>query len=350
MKVAVIGCGAWGQNIIRNFAQLGVLAGVCDADKAKVKSLAQRYNVPALSLDEILTAPHIEGVAIVTHSYTHFDIAKKCLIAGKHVFVEKPLTMDSGDAFQLEALAKKHRRVLMVGHLLRYHPAFLQVLKIVQDGRIGSIRRVISNRLNMGQIRQQETVLWDLAPHDLSMILALVNGAPSVIHARGSHLPESRIMEAASCHLQFPNGVEATINLAWAHPIKEHKLVVIGDKGMIVFDDTQDWGKKVQIFDHVLQDHMDYAHFTPGNSHAVMVEVGEPLRNECQHFLDCIQNHATPITHAADAAQVVAIIEACHESIEENCSLYYGQDKEAYTTLGSALGSDSFVNSGMMIH
>lgn len=351
MKIAVIGCGAWGRNIIRNFAELGVLAGVCDLDMEKTKVHAQNHNTSALTIDEILSDKSIDGVAIITHSYTHFDIAQRCLKAGKHVFVEKPLTMDSGHAFQLEALAKKHNRVLMVGHLLRYHPAFIQVAKQVHEGRIGSIRRIVSNRLNIGNIRSNETVLWDLAPHDLSMVMALVDSSPTLIYARGSYLPESKIMEAASCQLQFRNGVEAIINLSWVNPVKEHKLIVIGDKGMIVFDDTQDWGNKVQIFDHVLHDQEDYAEIIPGKAHPVMVNVGEPLREECQHFLDCIKNHETPLTHAADAAQVIAIIEACHESIEENCSLHYGYDNNE-NFLAPLLDSESMDKSvlGMRIH
>ncbi len=352
MKIAVIGCGAWGQNIIRNFAHLGVLSSVCDSDSEKAKALAQRHGVAALSIDEVLADTTIEGVAIVTHSFTHFEIAKKCLTAGKHVLVEKPLTMDSGHAFELQALAKKHNRVLMVGHLLRYHPAFIQTLKLVREGRIGSLRRIISNRLNVGQIRKNETVLWDLAPHDLSMVVALAQSTPSVIHAHGSFLPESMAMEAATCHLQFCNGVEATINVAWVNPVKEHKLVVVGDKGMIVFDDTQDWGNKVQIFDHVLCDQPDYAILTSGKAQSVMLEVGEPLRNECQHFIDCILQKETPLTHGADALQVVAIIEACHESIEENCSLSYGYDNEYKLALDTLFDSNSLSRTipGMIIH
>ncbi|HXF90842.1 MAG TPA: Gfo/Idh/MocA family oxidoreductase, partial [Candidatus Nitrosotenuis sp.] len=193
MKIAVIGCGSWGQNIIRNFAELGVLAGVCDLDMDKARLQADRHQTFALSLNDILTDSTIDGVAIVTHAYTHFEIAKDCLNAGKHVFVEKPLTMHSGEAFQLEVLAKKNRRVLMVGHLLRYHPAFIQLLKIVQEDRLGTIRRIISNRLNAGRIRHQETVLWDLAPHDLSMVMALAKSTPKSIQAQASALPESKI-------------------------------------------------------------------------------------------------------------------------------------------------------------
>jgi UDP-2-acetamido-3-amino-2,3-dideoxy-glucuronate N-acetyltransferase len=323
MKIAVIGCGAWGQNIIRNFAELGVLAGVCDLDFEKSKSHAEKYHVPALCVNDILNDSSIDGVAIITHSHTHFDIAKQCLKAGKHVFVEKPLTLHSGEAFELAALAKKLKRVLMVGHLLRYHPAFIQLLKSVAEGKLGKVRRIISNRLNVGRIRPQETVLWDLVPHDLSMIMAIAGDHPDYIYAHGNKLPNSSIMDAASCQINFAQGIETTINVSWVNPVKEHKLVVIGTKGMMVFDDTQAWGQKLQLFNHQLDNHMSTPEFILGTSQSVMVNVAEPLKAECQHFLDCIREGLTPLTHAADAAQNVAIIEACHLSIDQGRPLKY---------------------------
>ncbi|MCB2106830.1 MAG: Gfo/Idh/MocA family oxidoreductase [Rhodobacteraceae bacterium] len=314
--VAVIGCGQWGKNHIRNFARLGALRAVWDADTERAAALAKEFGVAAIPLDKIVADASISGVCVASPPITHFDVASACLKAGKHVFVEKPIALDVKDAVALEKLAKDAGRTLMVGHLLHYHPAFLTLLQMVRDGKLGKLQYLYSNRLNLGRIRQEENALWSFAPHDISMILALVGSTPSRVHAVGGRFLHKSIADVTTTELEFPGGEQAHIFVSWLHPFKEQKLVVIGDGGMAVFDDGQPWDSKLLLYPHEIK--WVGGAPSPAKAAAVKVDVAEaePLGLECQHFLDCIANGTPPRTDGAEATRVLRVLTAAQTSME----------------------------------
>ena len=239
-SVAVIGCGYWGRNLVRVFQEIGALAAVCDADANLAAQFADQYSVPALSLGDLLADDAIQAVAIAAPAAAHADLAGQALHAGKHVFVEKPIALRATDAEELIAVAAQGDRVLMVGHLLQYHPAFLALRELIGNGRLGRLQYIYSNRLNLGKIRREENVFWSFAPHDISMILALTGEMPSAVTAKGASYLHEVIADVTNTYMSFPSGVNAHIFVSWLHPCKDQKLVVVGSEGMAVFDDTRE--------------------------------------------------------------------------------------------------------------
>jgi predicted dehydrogenase len=304
----VIGCGAWGQNLVRCFAELGCLSAIADHHAAVVEMVASRYGSRALSFEQILAEPSIQAVAIATQPSTHHHLAKRALLAGKHVFVEKPLALELKHAEELTALARRLERRLMVGHILQYHPAIAKLQTLIASGAIGRILRLQATRMNLGTIRREEDVLWCLGPHDVSVILALVGTEPSEVHAVGGYHLRKTIADAVTLHLSFPEGEQAQVNLSWLHPVKEHRLTVIGSDAMIVFDDGAPWERKLLLYPHVV----DVAGDKPAAIRAellpITVEEHEPLKLECQHFLDCIAQRREPRTNGAEGLRVMQVL------------------------------------------
>lgn len=294
VKIGVIGCGWWGKNLVRNFAELGVLAAICDSNVETTKKLSELHKVPSLSLDEMISNNDIQGVAVAAPAAQHAEIAKKLLKAGKHVFVEKPLALHIHEAQELCDLAHQTKQVLMVGHLLQYHTAFLELKRLVHEGRLGKLQYIYSNRLNLGKFRNEENILWSFAPHDISMILSLVGDLPENVFAVGSHYLSPHIADITNTHLSFRNGVNAHIFVSWLHPYKEQKLVIVGDRGMAVFDDGQAWEDKLQLYPH--QINWVNGIPNPAKAEAIRIQVPkeEPLRLECQHFVDSITQNKKP--------------------------------------------------------
>ena len=244
-RVAVIGCGAWGRNLVRAHASLGSLVAVVDADPGMAAAQAELYGVAARTVEEVLADPEIDAVVIAAPAIAHAELARRVVAAGKHVFVEKPLALTVPDAEAVVAEAEAAGVVLMVGHLLQYHPAFLALRDLVAEGRLGELRYLYSNRLNLGRIRQEENSLWSFAPHDLSMLLALVGEEPDEVTATGGYFLHPDIADVTTTHLSFPSGPQAHVFVSWLHPFKEQRLVVVGSDAMAVFDDTQDWAEKL---------------------------------------------------------------------------------------------------------
>ncbi len=313
--VAVIGCGAWGKNLVRNFAELGVLAAVADADADRAAQLAGQHGARALSVDDILADPAIAGVAIAAPAARHAELARAALMAGKDVFVEKPLALDMADAEFLRRLAAERGRVLMVGHLLQYHEAFRTLKRLVAEDRLGKLQYVYSNRLNLGKIRTEENILWSFAPHDISMILALVGAEPVEVSAVGANYLHRYIADVTTTHLTFPGGVHAHVFVNWLHPFKEQKLVVVGDKGMAVFDDGQDWASKLMLYPQPVQWQDGVPRAAAAKGEPVALEAKEPLAEECRHFLDCIATRAQPITDGAEGLRVLKVLQAADDSM-----------------------------------
>lgn len=315
-RVAMVGCGYWGRNLVRNFAALGGLAAVSDHDRDTAGRHAEEFGVPAKSFAELLADTSIDAVGLATPAEQHFAMAAEALDAGKHVFVEKPLALTVGEAESLRRKAADAGQILMVGHLLQYHPAFLRLKQLVHDGALGRLQYIYSNRLNLGKIRREENILWSFAPHDISMILGLVGEEPSAVLATGSNHLHDRIADVTTTHLRFQGGVNAHIFVSWLHPFKEQKLVVVGDRQMAVFDDGQPWESKLVLYPHQIEWREGRPEPQKAAAEPVPLEPDEPLKLECQHFLDCVEQRSTPRTDGSEGVRVLRVLQSAEASIE----------------------------------
>ncbi len=315
-RVAVVGCGYWGRNLVRNYYELGALAAVVDLDQQLAREQAKLYGVAALSFGDALSGAEVDAVAIAAPAETHAALAVEALAFGKHVFVEKPLALHLEDGAKVVERAAEAGRVLMVGHLLQYHPGFLQLKRLIDGGEIGRLRYIYSNRLNFGKIRREENVFWSFAPHDISMILALVGERHERVQALGSCYLHKTVADVTTTHLMFPSGIHAHVFVSWLHPFKEQKLVVIGDSGMAVFDDGQPWSGKLIVYPH----HIDWVNGLPrpAKAEGIPMELDEvePLKVECEHFLDCITRGERPRTDGAEGLRVLEVLETAERSMQ----------------------------------
>ena len=316
VKVAVIGAGYWGKNLIRNFNDLGALSAICESDPAQLEAFHEKY--PAAKslrlLDEALSDDGIDAICISTPAETHYNIVRRGLMADKHVFVEKPLCLEAQQGQELVELAEEKGLVLMVGHLLHYHPVVVKLKKLINDGDLGRLQYIYSNRLNLGKIRTEENILWSFAPHDISLLLSFTGQKPQSVTALGSNFLNKSNADVTVSTFSFPSGVSAHIFVSWLHPFKEQMLVIVGDRSMAVFDDTapQD---KLLLFPHSImwKDGMPI----PDKKEAVVVdyEKTEPLREECAHFLQCVADGKTPLTDGREGLAVLEVLAACQQSM-----------------------------------
>lgn len=314
----LLGCGAWGRNIARVMAELGALALICDSDEARGRAIAKELDVEfATDRAAALARGDIAAVAIATPAVIHAEMALAALDAGKHVYVEKPIALSLSDAYAMAAKAREKSRVLMVGHLLQYHPVFVKLLAMVREGALGKLQYVYSNRLNQGRIRTEENALWSLAPHDFSMILALAGESPSRVSAAGQAAVQPALADLATVNLAFPSGLKAHVFCSWLNPYKEHRLAVAGERAMAVFDDTAShWDDKLVLYRHCVKWNGEIPEFVKGAGEKIAVEKGEPLRAEMQHFLDCVAGKHTPRTDAAEATHVLEVLAAAERALD----------------------------------
>ena len=327
LKVAVIGCGHWGKNLVRNFADLGVLKYVCDSDPLIAYEIAKQYNVETKSLKDILLGD-VSGVVIAAPAQHHSKIVKSSLEAEKHVFVEKPISLNVLEAEELCDLAKLNNKILMVGHLLQYHPAFLKLKELVDKGKLGKLQYIYSNRLNLGKFRSEENILWSFAPHDISMILSLIGSTPEKVVATGTAHLSKNIHDVTITHLTFKNNVQAHVYVSWLHPFKEQKLVVVGERGMAVFDDGLDWSMKLKLYPHKVKWVNGFPEPLKAEVEALSLESKEPLRTECEHFLDCIQKNKRPRTDGNEGLNVLKVLDASQRSLVGGTTIYLENNKE----------------------
>jgi predicted dehydrogenase len=316
-KVAVVGCGYWGKNLVRNMQALGALHSVVEmapANQAIARTLAPQARIHA-RLEEALQDGELAGVLIATPAETHYALARQALEAGKDVFVEKPLTLDVPSSRELVALARRSGRVLMVGHLLEYHPALLKLQELIAAGELGKVYYIISNRLNLGKVRTEENALWSFAPHDIAVILRLVGRMPFEVVATGGCYLQPQVADVSVTHLLFDNGVRAHIFVSWLHPFKEQRLVVIGSQKMASYDDV---AKELILHDQ----HVDWKAGQPvpvkGAGVKVAFAAQEPLENECRHFLECIRERKTPRTDGENGVRVLQVLRAAQHSLASN--------------------------------
>lgn len=317
LKVSVIGCGYWGKNLVRNFSQLGVLSSVCDLNESAAAKMSAEYAVPVLSLEQVLSSD-VDAVIIAVPPDLHFDLAEQALLAGKHVFVEKPLALAVHDAEHLTKLAQSKQRILMVGHILQYHPAFLELKQIISQGTLGELQYIYSNRLNLGKFRKEENILWNVAPHDISMILSIAQELPEWVFSSGHCHLNPNIQDVSVTNLAFKSGLQAHIFVSWLHPFKEQKLVVIGDSGMAVFDDGLPWNEKLKIYPNQVQWVNGIPQEEKSAGMNLILDEAEPLKLECKHFLDCIINSVVPKTDGHEGSRVLKVLAATQESLATN--------------------------------
>jgi UDP-2-acetamido-3-amino-2,3-dideoxy-glucuronate N-acetyltransferase len=317
VRIAAVGTGYWGKNILRNLADLNTLAAIVDPDTKTVRELQAKFGGRSAEWDEVLADKTIDAVAIAAPAAMHFRLAAAALRAGKHVFVEKPLSLALHEAEQLVATAEKMDRRLMVGHLLQYHSAFLKLKELVREGRLGRIQYLYSNRLNLGKIRREEDILWSFAPHDISMILAIVGEEPTSVEAVGSYHLHENIADVTTTHLSFPGGERGHVFVSWLHPFKEQKLVVVGTEGMAVFDDSEPWERKLILFEHRVswKDGLPVPH--KAAEIPVPLDQCEPLRAECEHFVQSIATGATPRTDGREGLRVLKVLTRASASLQK---------------------------------
>jgi len=316
--IAAAGCGHWGKNLVRNLDALGVLTAICETSEDRLAFCKQNY--PDINLysdfSSLLEDSRVEAVVIATPATSHYTLVKEAILAGRDVMVEKPIALNYREGEELVSLAEDKGRILMMGHILLYHPAVVKLKQMVDDGELGKINYISSNRLNLGKIRTEENILWSFAPHDISVILHLLNEMPDSVSASGGSYLNPDVADVTTSLLSFPSGVRSHIFVSWLHPYKEQKLVIVGDKKMALFDDVNA-DHKLFLYEHKI-DWVDRAP-VPRREEAkpVDIEHAEPLRAECEHFIECIQSRKAPKSDGVEGLRVLKILEACQSSLEE---------------------------------
>ncbi|MFB3887067.1 MAG: Gfo/Idh/MocA family protein [Thermodesulfobacteriota bacterium] len=325
MKIAVIGCGYWGPNLVRNYIQSNKIQGLicCDLDPKRLERMKNLYPSVEILSDyrELLQMTDLDAVAIATPVKTHHPIAKEFLSQGKHVFIEKPLTHSYDAALELVKLAEEKQRVLMVGHTFEYTAAVNKIKEIVERGDLGRILYISSIRVNLGLFQPDINVVWDLAPHDISIILYILGEMPTSVNSQGKAHFRPGIEDVATTTLNFKNGTIAFLHSSWLDPNKIRRITIVGTRKMLVYDDI-DPQEKIKIFDkgvEVPPYYDTYAEFQfsyrYGDIHSPRIEDFEPLKRECEHFIACIQGGRSPLSDGYSGLRVVSILEAANKSL-----------------------------------
>ncbi|HHT9151849.1 MAG TPA: Gfo/Idh/MocA family oxidoreductase, partial [Candidatus Wujingus californicus] len=314
--IGLIGLGYWGKNILRNLFELGVLHTAGDLSSQIISERKKEFHGVnyITKFEEMLNNKDIKAVAIATPAATHYEYVKQALLAGKDVFVEKPLALTVKEGQEIVDIASKRKRVLMVGHILLYHPAVIKLKKVIASGVLGKVEYIYSNRLNIGKLRTEENILWSFAPHDISVIITLLEEEPASVKAFGGDYLNKGIYDTTMTTLEFKNGVKGHIFVSWLHPYKEQKLIVVGSKAMAVFDDVSK--EKLFLYPHKIEwkdgkipiaQKVDYE--------IIPVEDGEPLKLELQHFIDCVLQRKMPKTDGNEGLRVLKVLEQAENAL-----------------------------------
>jgi len=324
LGLAVIGCGKWGMNHVRTAARVAgkQFVAVCDTREENLAAAmqaapsAKRY----FSVEEICADPAVTAVVIATPADTHYRVTKQCLESGKDVLVEKPLALFSHQAEELKAIAASRGLILMVGHLLLYHPAIRKIKELVDSGAVGNLQYIYSNRLNLGTVRSEENILWSFAPHDISVLQYLIGEAPVQVSAHGGVFLQPGIQDVTLTILKYARNIQAHIHVSWLHPFKEHRLVVIGDKSMLVFEDSRA-ENKLLLYPKGIDRVNGKLQKRESDFQPVPYDSVEPLVEELNHFIDCVSNRSEPLTHVSSGIDVLKILEKAQASMEKNTSV-----------------------------
>jgi len=330
MNVGLIGAGYWGPNLARVFSELpgSKLRTICDKRKDRLSTI--KVSFPNVKVTEdyttLLNDPELEAVAIATEAQHHYQIAKECLLSGKNVLVEKPLALKSEECKDLIDIAKRKNCILMVGHLLEYHPAVRKLKELIDNGELGKVYYIYSQRVNLGEIRRYENALWSFGPHDISVILYLLGEEPESMNARGESYLQENIEDVVFLNLHFKDKKMAQIHISWLDPHKIRKITIVGSKKMVVFDDMES-SEKIRIYDKGADSPGKYASYGDsitlriGDIIIPKIDMKEPLKIECQHFLECVKNNKNPLTDGADGLRVVRVLEAAQKSMQKDGAL-----------------------------
>jgi len=319
ISVCVIGCGHWGKNLARNFHNIGHLYGLCDTHQARFEQLAAQYPQARrfYRFEDVLADPGVQAVAISTPAELHTSMGIAALQAGKDTFVEKPLALNPEDGLEMLHIANRAKRILMVGHLLLYHPAIRLIHQLLISDELGRLEYIYSNRLSMGKIRREENALWSFAPHDISVVLMLMGQLPLQVTAVGGAYLQPNIADVTVSNLLFERGARAHIFVSWLHPYKEQRLVVIGSKKMLVFEDTRPTDKLV-LFDKQVEWAHGMIEVAQPKGVPLTFDASEPLRLECEHFIHCVRTRQKPLTSAEEGLRVLQVLQACQRSLQLN--------------------------------
>lgn len=348
-NIAVIGAGYWGINLVRNFDQLGALRVVCESSPERQAEIRQKHPNAKIITDaaDVWRDVSIPAVVIATPAATHYAIVKEALQAGKDVFVEKPLALRRQEGEELVQLAKAQNRILMVGHILQFHPAVRKLKQLVDQGALGRIQYIYSNRLNIGKIRTEENILWSFAPHDISVMLMLLGEQPVTVAAQGGSYLNDQLPDVTMTALSFASGVRGHIFVSWLHPFKEQRLVVVGEKKMVVFNDASATEKLV-AYAHAVEwiDRKPVA--KKADAEIIPLAADEPLKLECAHFLECVATRQTPRTDGREGLAVLSVLDACQQSLDKggasvslaaaSSSTKYSAHESAYVDQPSEVG------------
>jgi predicted dehydrogenase len=339
VTIGVIGYGYWGPNLVRNFAALPEvrIKTVCDIDPAALDRL--RENHPGTEIatdsDEVFQDEEIDAVVIALPAELHGEFAKQAIVSGKHVFVEKPLAMSSAEAEELAGLVSETGQILLVGHLLVYHPAVEHLKKLIDLGELGQIYYLYSQRVNLGIVRTRENALWSLGPHDISVLLYLLDESPCSVSAIGASYVQEGIEDTVFVHLKFSERKMAHLHVSWLDPHRLRRITVVGRKKMAVFDDIEPM-EKIKIFDRGIDNPMPYTSYGEalavrfGDINIPYIKMAEPLKLECHHFVDCIARGEQPKTDVFQGLEVVRVLEAAQQSLKEGgAEIFLGEPNES---------------------
>lgn len=315
-KIGVVGAGAWGRNVIRVFYELGALGAVADDDARSREAMRALYPQAEVyaNASELIADPALSAVAVAAPSVYHHPLGCQALSAGKDLYVEKPMALSYAQGLELAQLAERKNKILMVGHILEYHPAVLAIEKLIQNGTLGKLFYIYSSRLNLGRVRQEENILWSFAPHDLAVIIRLLGEMPLFVSCTGGNYLTPNVADVTLTSLIFPSGARGHLFVSWLHPYKEQKLIVVGSKKMVIFDDVAKAGK-LKLLDR----HIEWESGKPlaktGTEETVDFPQDEPLKLELRHFIDRIIDRKEPLTSGRRALSVLRILEASQHSM-----------------------------------
>lgn len=330
-NLALIGVGYWGKNLARNFHKLGSLHTICDIDETKIKQYCSQYTDVNFetSLKSVLENPEITKVAIAAPTNFHYDIASEAIKHGKDVFVEKAMCLNSAQALKLAQLADEYEAILMVGHILQYHPCINYLKEMIDDGKLGTIHHLTFSRLNFGSMGEEKSAMWAFAPHDVSVLLRLCDHyTPSVVQCRNKSFFSKNHLDQSWIHLDFLENVSADIHVNWVNPFPERKLTIIGSEGTAIFDDLKGWGEKITFWKNSVLLESGKLVFNQNAAESMPVEPKEPLHEECKHFLKCCHDRTQPISNGWEGFNVMRILGVAQKSAQLNQSLVVDQKEQ----------------------
>jgi len=312
MTIALIGLGNWGKNHLRVLKKLNLLAGVYEINP-KIKNSKKYSNIVFFNKKEdIAINEKIKAVIISTPAETHYEVAKFFLKNGKHVLLEKPMCINYTDALKLHKISKKNKKILMVGHLLQYHPCVKKIFQLISQKVIGKIKYIESRRLGLGRIRKHENILWSFAPHDINLVCSIFKKFPDTIRTIGSYINNNKVADATTTHLKFGKTF-VNITVSWLHYEKVHQLLIVGKKGMIIFDDLINWGKKIKLVRYKI---LKRDNSIKSEKKFIKVEESEPLLNQLKHFVRCINNNLEPLTSSREVIKTMKILKISTNQIK----------------------------------